>query len=182
MTTLFGVEKSTIGRARIGLIEPVIRVLEPEDVPLVDAMGDEMSPESMAQRFFVGTPRIPAALLRQLRSVDHVRQEAVLALAGGCAVGLAQYVCPSDSNCTAEVAVMVIDSWHRRGIGRRLMHELSALAATSGIVRFEASVLGDNLAARRLLASTWPTGRETTDGTELQYVLPLQVSRARACA
>lgn len=171
-------QNSTI--VRTITVEPIIRVLEPADVPLVEAMSDDLSVRSMAQRFFVGTPRIPAAMLRQLRGIDHVREEAVVALVGDRVVGLAQYVCTAAA--AAEVAVLVTDPWQRNGIGRRLAIRLSELAAARCISRFEASVLVENLPARRMLASIWPTSRYTVDGHELQYVMPLRNPIVRACA
>ncbi len=68
---------------------------------------------------------------------------------------------------TAEVSIAVIDSWHRRGVGRRLLRELRASALRSGITAFEGTLLADNAAVRALLESelhmrSWQAGGGVT--------------------
>lgn len=163
-------EKSTIVRAEIGSL--VIRALEPSDVALIEAMSADVSPRSLAQRFFVGTPHIPRGLLRQLSGVDHDKLEAVVAVVGSRVVGLAQYVRTAPS--AAEFAVLVADRWQNAGIGRRLVAALAELALARRIEHFQADILPENLTARRMVASFWPTVTPTHDEDCLRYLLPLQ--------
>ncbi|MGH3517533.1 MAG: GNAT family N-acetyltransferase [Haloechinothrix sp.] len=151
---------------------PVIRALRPTDVHLVHAMSAELSAHSLAQRFFVGTPAIPRALLRQLAAVDHGQNEAIIAVVGGRAIGLAQYVRLAYPT-RAELAVIVVDAWQRNGIGRMLVTHLAELAAARGITRFEASVLPDNEPARRAVARGWPGAAGTESEDSVDYDLPL---------
>lgn len=155
---------------------PVIRALEPEDVPLVEAMSAALSPRSLAQRFFVGTPEIPRALLRQLRSVDHQDQEAVIALIGRRAVGLAQYVRVTGTD-RADLAVLVVDAWQRHGIGRAMVVNLAELATSRGIAAFDADVLHDNEPARRAVERLWPKARVADAEDCLEYRLPLAATQ-----
>ncbi|WP_245901171.1 GNAT family N-acetyltransferase [Prauserella shujinwangii] len=155
----------------------VVRVLEPADVPLVDAMSDALTPNSLYLRFFAGTPRIPTALLRQLAALDHDTREAVLAVADGKAVGMAQYVRDPDGTASAEIAVLVADAWQRQGIATALVSHLTELAVARGITRFDAAVLPENEAAHLGIARRWPgaLGTATEDG--IDYRLPVAARR-----
>lgn len=150
----------------------MIRVFEAADLPRVEAMSRELSATSLYQRFFVGTPAIPTALLRQLARLDHEQQEAVVALVGTRVVGLAQYARAGGSP-RAELAVLVADSWQRMGVGRALVTRLADLALARGINVFDAAVLPDNDPARLGIAHLWPGALGTADEDSLNYRLPL---------
>ena len=51
----------------------------------------------------------------------------------------------------AEVAIVVADDWHRRGVGTALTEQLAAEARRLGIRRFTATMAADNVAAHRLM-------------------------------
>ena len=51
----------------------------------------------------------------------------------------------------AEIAFEVVDDWQGRGIGKRLVTELRALALAHGILRFRALIAHGNLAAASLV-------------------------------
>jgi GNAT superfamily N-acetyltransferase len=153
-------------------VAPVVRAARPGDEQLVEAMSADLSVRSLYQRFFTGTSRIPREAVRQLATVDHDRQEAVVALVGGRVVGIAQYV-RQRSSTGAELAVLVADPWQGHGIGRLLVTRLGELAAARGITHFSALVLPDNEPARRGLASLWPAVQPAPTGDGHGYELPL---------
>lgn len=80
-------------------------------------------------------------------------REAVAAvdLVTGGVVGMARYVRDEDDPRSAEVAFEVVDDCQRRGVGRKLVDELSALARRQGIERFHALVVPGNESAFALL-------------------------------
>ncbi|EHR51450.1 sortase-like acyltransferase [Saccharomonospora marina XMU15] len=151
---------------------PVVRPLRPSDLPRVEAMSPRLSPTSLHHRFFVGTPAIPAALLRQLRRLDHRQQEAVVALVGTDVVGLAQYA-STGRPARADLAVLVVDSWQRMGVGRALVTRLADLASAQGVRTFDAAVLPGNDAAHLGIAAMWPGALGTADEDSINYQLPL---------
>lgn len=153
-----------------------MRALRPSDVPLVAAMSATLSAESLHRRFFAGTPSIPRALLQQLTTLDHDQHEAVIALAWGQIVGLAQYARLAGTD-RAELAVMVADAWQHNGIGSSLVTRLAELAATRGISAFDASVLHDNEPARRAVASLWPGASSVDSEDYLEFRLPIADTR-----
>jgi len=56
-------------------------------------------------------------------------------------VGFGEYAARGQS---AEIAFVVADGWHRRGIASRLLRQLTAIARANGITQFEADVLVEN--------------------------------------
>lgn len=174
MRAQVSIEKSTIVRTEIG--ELTFRVLQPSDVERLEAMAAELSPRSMALRFMAGMPTFPRAMLARLREIDHAAQEAVIACVGTRVVGLGEYVRTSPRS--AEFAILVADRWQHAGIGRQLVLRLADLARAGGITTFEASVLLENLPARRMVASFWPMVTPTSDGECLEYQLPLRGAAA----
>lgn len=154
----------------------IMRALQPSDVPLVAAMSATLSAESLHRRFFVGTPSIPRALLQQLTTLDHDQHEAVIALAWGQIVGLAQYSRLAGTD-RAELAVMVADAWQHNGIGSSLVTHLAELAAARGIRAFDAAVLHDNEPARHAVARLWPGASSVDTEDYLEFRLPVADTR-----
>ncbi|MPY82986.1 MAG: GNAT family N-acetyltransferase [Actinophytocola sp.] len=134
-------------------------------------MAGSLSVRSLYHRFFVGTPALPRPLLRQLATLDHDQREAVVAVHDGQVIGLAQYVRAPDTR-RAELAVLVVDAWQHRGVGRRMVSRLATLAARRGITSFDASVLPENQAALRAVARLWPGAAPRPDDDCLHYELP----------
>ncbi|MEY7971435.1 N-acetyltransferase family protein [Saccharomonospora xinjiangensis] len=169
MTDLLSPEKSTTVRILPGAV--TIREFDSTDLPGIRAMSHHLSARSLYQRFFAGTPAIPAALLRQLAQVDHDRQDAVVAVADHLVVGLAQAVRTEPG--TAEIGVLVVDAWQNRGLGRTLVTALAERALPRGIGEFRASVLPGNEPARHALTRLWPGAVDSVDEDCLLYRLPL---------
>ncbi len=166
--TVTAPEKSTIVRS---FEFALIRQFEATDLPGIHAMSDHLSAGSLYQRFFAGTPAIPHALLRQLARLDHDHRDAVVAVADGRVVGLAQYA--RERPGQAELGVLVVDDWQHRGVGRALVTALAQRALSRGITEFTASVLPDNKSALRGLARLGPDAVGTPDDGTLLYHLPL---------
>ena len=74
---------------------------------------------------------------------------------------------------TAEVAFSVVDAWHGRGVGRRLLVALRHRAVDPGFTRIVAHVMVGNRAAQRLLWSVLPEGSATRSGMALEFTAPL---------
>ena len=96
-----------------------------------------------------------AAELRYLTEVDghdHIALVAVLADDPESIVAVARCVRFPDTPDTAEFAIVVGDPLQGRGLGSLLARELAAAARAAGIRRFSATMLGENVAVRRLIA------------------------------
>jgi acetyltransferase len=131
-----------------------IRPIRPADKPLLAEGLTRLSAETIRRRFLSAKPRFSAAELRYLTEVDgrdHVAFVAVLDDDPGCLVGVARSVRMRDRADTAEMAIVVSDDRQGLGLGGALAEILADAALATGIRRIAATMLGDNVPARRLL-------------------------------
>jgi len=121
--------------------------------------------------------RITREYLERLTTVDFSR---VLALAATLMldgrevlIGVARYVLEADGHA-CEFALVVADAWQGRGIGRRMMEKLIALARNRGLQRIYGDVLSTNSRmldfCRRL---GFNLGRNPNDATVTRVALVL---------
>jgi RimJ/RimL family protein N-acetyltransferase len=109
----------------------------------------------MYKRFMTPLPRLSSTQLAYLLEVDHRDHEALLAIDedSGEAVAVARFVRLEDSPSAAEIAVLVIDDWHGLGLAKAACWLLAERARQLGIERFEATMLSENRAMKRVLES-----------------------------
>jgi GNAT superfamily N-acetyltransferase len=130
-----------------------VRPIVPADrEPLADAF-DRLSDRSRRQRFLAPKPRLSARELDYLTDVDHVSHEALVAIdeTSGDIVGVGRYATGSAGGAAADMALVVVDAWQRRGIGHGLAVRLVERARANGITRLTGTALADNLRVRSLL-------------------------------
>jgi len=133
-----------------------LRVIRPEDKPLLDTAMRRLSPESARQRFLTAKPHLTSRELRYLTEIDgidHVAVVAVLPHDPQMLVAVGRFVRHPDRRDEAEVAIVVGDGLQGLGLGRTLGLVLADEAWARGIRRFTALLLGTNQAARRLFAA-----------------------------
>jgi RimJ/RimL family protein N-acetyltransferase len=152
-----------------------IRPIEPDDGPLVRAIYDEMSELSRRRRFLAPTAELSDEDLRYLTDLDHRRHEAVIAIdaESGRGVGVARYVRAPRDREAAEVAVVVVDDWHRRGIGTALLDRLTERARANGIARYTAIVSPDNEIVLGALDKAGAQRTGTTSDGEIEFSFDL---------
>jgi len=152
----------------------LIRQVQTADVPLVADIFGRLSPTSRWMRFLAAKNHLTEAELRYLTDIDHHDHEALAALnhPGGRGLGVARYIRHPHDPQAAEIAIAVVDDWHRRGLGTELMTQLSGRARRAGIGRFTALMSADNVAMAGLLhtMSAELIGREA-DIAEYQVIL-----------
>jgi acetyltransferase len=133
------------------LIRPIAAT---DKVRLSVALG-RLSDRAIRQRFLAAKPRLTSAELRYLTEVDgrdHIALVAVPADDPESIVAVARCVRFSDAPDTAEFAIVVGDPLQGRGLGSLLARELATAARAAGIRRFSATMAGENVAVRRLIA------------------------------
>lgn len=129
----------------------LVRGLTTQDGPALLALHEDLSPQTLYLRFFsasrLSAKRYVSRLIRP-ESSDH---GAVVLELQGRLVGVAAYERLEDGGPTpasemgcAEVAFVVADDQHGRGIGTLLLEDLAALARSRGIHRFTAETLARN--------------------------------------
>ena len=158
----------------------LIRPVQGTDVPLLADGFARLSVRSRQLRFMTGKPQLTPAELRYFTEVDHHDHEAIgaLDLLDGRGVGIARYIRSADDPQSAEMAITIIDEWHRRGLGTELLTRLSDRARQAGIRRFTALVAGENRAVIGLLRRMGAelVGRESVT---MEYQMMLVPGRAR---
>ncbi len=122
-----------------------VRPLDRADAPRLARMWDELSEQSRYRRFSTLSAELPERTLTFLTDIDHHDHDALAAIApGGDIVGVARFVRSADEPDLADLAVTVVDSWQRRGLGTLLIEQLSERAAAVGVTSFTADILAEN--------------------------------------
>ena len=141
--------------------ELVTRLARPEDTVEVENLHRRCSPESLYQRYFT-----PKNTWREenLRRISGGHRGVTLVVTQGeaeiVAIGNAFPLTPeegdSDDFTRGEVALLVDDAWHGRGVGRLLLNHLVESAPQLGFTHLVAFVLEGNVAMQSLLdADVW---------------------------
>ncbi|MFI6832547.1 GNAT family N-acetyltransferase [Kribbella sp. NPDC050241] len=128
-----------------------IRPLREDDEPALDAMNERVSDRSIYLRFF-GISRSLAGQFSHHLATDHDGHVALVAEYGDQLVGVASYE-PLRAG-EAEMAFLLEDSVHGRGIGTLLLEQLAATARENGIQRLRADTLAENAPMLRVFAGS----------------------------
>lgn len=132
---------------QVGDITVTIRTMHPEDREIEQAFIRRLSPESRYFRFHSAIKELTPGMLDRFTHVDYPDEMALLAtIPDGNAereIGVARYV-RNPGTDEAEMAIVVDDDWHRKGIATRLLLDLRQCAIEAGITMLHASVMSDN--------------------------------------
>jgi RimJ/RimL family protein N-acetyltransferase len=119
--------------------------MRPDDAERLVRFHHTLSAESTYLRFFSYHPELLPSELDRFTHVDHRDREAVIAVAGGEIVGVGRFD-RFQGSTDAEVAFVVTDAWHGRGLGSVLFRRLAERGRDVGIERFVAQTLAHNVA------------------------------------
>ena len=128
-----------------------LRLIRPEDEPLLQDLAANMSPEDLRLRFFAAMRGLSHQLAARLSHIDYDRDAAVLAFAEGAeeVLGVARFSADPDDRA-AEFAIAVRSDWKGHGLGYLLMARLIQLARQRGIDGLVGEVLPENAAMLQL--------------------------------
>jgi RimJ/RimL family protein N-acetyltransferase len=133
----------------------LIRPIRADDKRMLSDGLRRLSPESVQRRFLTPKRSFSRAELRYLTEVDGRDHVALVAEYPGEPVrrliAVARFVRLQDDPDAADVAIVVGDSWQRRGLGSIMVEELAGEARRLGIRRFTATMASDNRPAHRLM-------------------------------
>ena len=158
-----------------GGLAVTIRALRPDDRERVARAVRGLDRQSIYFRLFSYRNELTEAGLDRIMNFDPDREVALLVttLVGNeeIVIGSGRYVRGSPS--TAEVAFLVEEDYHGRGIASRVLRHLAIVAHSRGITTFEADVLSENKAMHAVFARTgWPMQTQR-DGGSLHVTLAL---------
>jgi acetyltransferase len=124
-----------------------LRTLRREDVDIEAAFLSGLSPESRHNRLLGGMIKITREYVERLTTIDYSRDMALAAVLmiedREVLIGVARYVLEPEGRA-CEFALVIADAWQGRGIGRRMMEKLIAVARGRGLERIYGDVLAMN--------------------------------------
>jgi GNAT superfamily N-acetyltransferase len=158
-----------------------IRPLRDGETEPVLAVFDGLGARSRELRFMSPKLRLTPTDLCHLTHVDGVDRVALVAeLPDGRPIGIARFVRHACDRAAADVAVAVVDSWQRRGIGAQLAGALATWAHRVAVRRFTIDMLRDNHGAVRLMRHSGGDVRPVgLDDHSAEFELALPSSAAR---
>ncbi len=125
----------------------MLRAVKISDEPLLKDFFYSLSDQSIYRRFMSQRKDMPHERLQDFVIIDYTNEMIILAVKqDGEAeevVGLGQYGIHPNSH-TAEVALVVRDNYHSKGVGTALLSYLTELAKKEGLMGFTAEVLMEN--------------------------------------
>jgi RimJ/RimL family protein N-acetyltransferase len=134
----------------------LIRPIRADDKRMLEDGLRHLSDESVHRRFLTLKRSFSRTELRYLTEVNGRDHVALVAEYPGDAVrrliAAARFVRHADDPTAAEVAIVVADDWHRRGVGSLMVEQLADEARRAGIERFTATMTSDNVPAQKLMA------------------------------
>jgi len=159
----------------------LIRPIRPDDREALARFHDRLSPESVYLRYFSPHPHLSDAELEYLTTIDYRLRMALVAVLGDDIVAVARYE-GRDGKTDAEVAFLIDDHHHGRGIGTVLLEWLAAAAREAGITEFYATTLWEN---QKMLGVFREAGFQTKSivgGGEISVRFPVADSTELAVA
>lgn len=121
-----------------------LRPISPKDEQALADFYAEVSDQSKYFRFFAPMPTLSERDLHRFTHVDHHDRVAFVLTLGEKIVAVGRYERTSEEE--AEVAFLVQDRHQGRGMGQLLLEHLAQAGRESGIERFSAEVLPENVA------------------------------------
>jgi RimJ/RimL family protein N-acetyltransferase len=127
----------------------LLRPVKINDEPALKDFFYSLSDQSMSRRFMSVRKDMPHERLQEFVVIDYSKEIVILAMLDDPAqkeiIGVGQYGIQQDQH-TAEVAFVVRDDYHNKGVGTELLSYLTVLAKKQGLFGFTAEVLVENTA------------------------------------
>jgi RimJ/RimL family protein N-acetyltransferase len=132
----------------------VVRPIRADDKQLLVDGLRQLSDESVHRRFLSPKRSFSRSELRYLTEVNALDHVALLAFdpATDRMIAVGRFVRLAEDPDAAEIAIVVADDWHGRGIGSLIGAHLAHAARNREIRRFTATMAAGNVAAHRLMA------------------------------
>ena len=163
-----------------GGLPVTVRALRPDDRERVAAAIRALDRESIYFRLFSYRRELTEAGLDRVMRFDPEKEIALVVTVGSGAgekvIGSGRYVVGDPKR--AEIAFMVEEDYHGRGIASRLLRHLALIARGHGIEALEADVLAENKAMLAVFARTGWKIRSHRDGGTVHVTLALPTDPA----
>jgi acetyltransferase len=125
----------------------IIRPIRPEDAEIEQAFIRKLSSEAKRFRFMSALHELSQEMLVRFTQIDYHNEMALIAVVPHGKdeeeIGVVRYVTNIDRE-SCEFALVVADTWQRKGIAHYLMDNLIKVARERGLKRMEGEILSDN--------------------------------------
>jgi acetyltransferase len=161
-----------------------IRPIRPEDEPLMVEFHRALSESTVYMRYFhmlsLGQ-RVSHKRLTRICFIDYDREMALVAVRQDPSTGKESIIgvgrlTKIQGVNEADVALVVADSFHRRGIGTELLRRLVDVGRDERLDRITADILGENYAMRRVCEKLNFSLTRSPDGTAFHATIVLGAS------
>jgi acetyltransferase len=156
--------------------EVTVRVIRPEDEPLIVEHHALLSAQSIRLRYFSMVKQLTHDRLIRLCHLDYNREMALVAVHtddhGPHIWGVSRYYYDPETGA-AEFAVTVADPYQGRGLGDHLLRRLIEVARDRGVKRLTGLVLRENRPMLELLRHLGFTVAPADDANAVEVVLEL---------
>ncbi|MGE9809694.1 GNAT family N-acetyltransferase [Janibacter sp. G1551] len=163
-----------------------VRAGDASDEAAIRAMYGRLSEETIRLRFFGALHRRLEKDLAMIMASDQRDRVVLLAVLGDDVIGLGYFTRSPQDSSEAEIAFLIEDAHHKRGVGSIILEHLAAAGRERGLDRFTAEVLPDNTTMISVFREVgFEVGARTEDGVVLVTlrIAPtnrsLEVMRAR---
>jgi RimJ/RimL family protein N-acetyltransferase len=153
------------------------RFLKQKDKEWIKAGYKSLSYKSQYFRFISPPREISEKDLRYLTEIDFKNHVAIVAVAvresGKLPLGVARYIKISESPCSAEFAITIVDPYQNMGIGTIFLKLLVEHARNNDICNLIGYVLSENIAMIKILEH-YNITRQKEEGSMLRITLSIQ--------
>jgi len=135
----------------------LLRQAGPADSAAIREFVCGLSPRTQRLRFFAAVAPPSTGLLRALCGTTGHADILLVSDSDGTVIahGMAADA-PTRDGTESSIGLVVADDWQRRGVGTRLLRELTARAARRGVGSLVLEVLPDNHVMRGIIRRQWP--------------------------
>jgi acetyltransferase len=157
--------------------EILVRVIRPEDEPLIVGLHASCSERTIRMRFFSLVKTLSRDSLIRLCHLDYDREMALVAEQRDGdgkphILGVSRYYLTPETG-TAEFAVVVGDAWQGLGLGWHLMQRLIDIARERRVKRLVGPVLRENTTMLQMMQELGFTIQATDENSVVEAVLDL---------
>jgi RimJ/RimL family protein N-acetyltransferase len=132
------------------------------DEALLAGAQPDISPASLTTRFLGGFATLPTGYLRYVASAPRERWDAQVATEADRLLGWAEFARLVSRDDEADLAVLVVDAWQRRGVATALFAAMIPRMVAAGVRVVHADVEPRNAAARATIRALATRGASVT--------------------
>lgn len=122
-----------------------LRPVSEDDEPRIRAMFTRLSSETLHLRYFGSVQRQVESDLHKIVAADQHQRVVLLAVLGDEVVGMGYFTRSVEDQTAAEIAFLIEDAHQKRGVGSIILEHLAEAGRESGLNRFTAEVMPDNM-------------------------------------